>query len=114
MFCIAVLVAAAVAISAINEVEDHYNDHGSTAYEHADSYRTAAIWLLLVSVMGIIFHSLMILLRYLYLNSCVKSLFSTYAYLVSSRYLSTQRWGSYFLKVTRYLLLLPTAKNISL
>ena len=49
MFCIAVLVAAAVAISAINEVEDHYNDHGSTAYEHADSYRRAAIWLLLVS-----------------------------------------------------------------
>ena len=42
MFCIAVLVAAAVAISAINEVKDHYNDHGSTAYEHADSYRRAA------------------------------------------------------------------------
>ena len=85
MFCIAVLVAAAVAISAINEVEDHYNDHGSTAYEHADSYRRAAIWLLLVSVMGIIFHSLMILLCYLYINSCVKFLFSTYAYLVSGR-----------------------------
>ena len=85
MFCIAVLVAAAVAISAINEVEDHYNDHGNTAYEHADSYRRAAIWLLLVSVIGIIFHSLMILLHYLYLNSCVKSLFSTYAYLVSGR-----------------------------
>ena len=83
MFCIAVLVAAAVASSAINEVEDHYDDHGSTVYEHADSYRRAARWLLLVSVMGIIFHSLMILLRYLYLNSCVKSLFSAYAYLVS-------------------------------
>ena len=25
-----------------------------------------------------------------------------------------QSWGSYFLKVTRYLLLLPTTKNISL
>ena len=87
MFCIAVLVAAAVAISAINEVEDHYNDHGSTAYEHADSYRRAARWLLLVSIIEIIFHSLMILLRYLYLNSCIKSLFSTYAYLVSGRYL---------------------------
>ena len=72
-----------MAISAINEVEDHYNDHGSTAYEHADSYRRAARWLLLVSVMGIIFHSLMILLHCLYLNSCVKSLFSAYAYLVS-------------------------------
>ena len=88
MFCIAVLVAAAVAISAINEVEDHYNDHGSTAYEHADSYSRAARWLLLVSIIGIIFHSLMILLRYLYLNSCIKSLFSAYAYLVSGRYLS--------------------------
>ena len=57
MFCIAVLVAAAVAMSAINEVEDHYNDHGSTAYEHADSYRRAARWFLLVSIIGIIFHS---------------------------------------------------------
>ena len=27
---------------------------------------------------------------------------------------SINRWGSYFLKVTRYLLLLRTAKNISL
>ena len=85
MFCIAVLVPAVVAISAINEVEDHYNDHGSTAYEHADSYRRAAIWLLLVSVMGIIFHFLMILLRCLYLSSCMKSLFSAYVYLVSNR-----------------------------
>ena len=89
MFCIAVLVPAVVAISAINEVEDHYNDHGSTAYEHADSYRSAAIWLLLVSVMGIIFHFLMILLRCLYFSSCIKSLFSTYAYLVSDRYVSS-------------------------
>ena len=90
MFCIAVLVAATVAISAINEVEDHYNDHGSTAYEHADSYRRAARWLLLVSVVGIIFHSLIInMLCYLYLNSCVKSLFSTYAYLMGGRYLSS-------------------------
>ena len=77
-----------MAISAINEMEDHYNDHGSTVYEHADSYRRAAIWLLLLSVMGIIFHSLMILLCCLYVNSCVKSLFSTYAYLVSGRYVS--------------------------
>ena len=27
---------------------------------------------------------------------------------------NNQTWGSYFLKVTRYLLLLPTTKNISL
>ena len=89
MFCIAVLVAAAVAISAINEVEDHYNDHGSTAYEHVDSYKRAARYLLLVSVMGIIFHSLMILLRCLYLNPCMKSLFSAYTYLVSGVYMSS-------------------------
>ena len=89
MFCIAVLVAAAVAISAINEMEDHYNDHSSTAYEHADSYKRAAVWFLLFSVMGIIFHSLMILLRCLYLNSCMKSLFSAYVYLVSDVYMSS-------------------------
>ena len=32
----------------------------------------------------------------------------------SHTYIHVQRWVSYFLKVTHYLLLLPAAKNISL
>ena len=82
MLCIAVLVAAAVALSAISEVEEHFSDNNSE-YEHADDYRKAARWSLLVAIMAMVFHSLMIFMRYLYLNSFVKLLFSTYAYLVS-------------------------------
>ena len=82
MFCVAVLIASAVALSAIDEVEDYLKDHDSK-YENADNYRRAAKWLLLVAVMGCIFHSVMIFTRYLYLKSCVKSIFSIYAYLVS-------------------------------
>ena len=82
VFCIAILVAAAVASSAIDEVEDYFNDYNSE-YEHADSYRKAARWLLLVAIMGIIFNPLMIFSRYLYLKSYVKSSFSAYAYLVN-------------------------------
>ena len=67
---------------AINEVEDYLSDNG-TEYSHADSYRKATRWLVLVSALGIIYHFLMILIRYLYLTSCVKTLFSLYAYFVS-------------------------------
>ena len=83
MFCVAVLIASAVTLSAIDEVEDYYNDHGSE-YERADSHRRAAKWLLFVAVMGIIIHSMMVFIRCLYLKSCIKSIFSTYAYLVSN------------------------------
>ena len=76
------LVAGAVAMSAINEVEDFFNDH-SREYEHADSYRRAARWLIFVAVMGNFYHFLMIFIRYLYINSCWTSLFNVYAYLVS-------------------------------
>ena len=73
-------------ILAINEVEDNFSDNG-IEYKHADSYRKAARWLIFVAVMGIFFHSLMIFIRYLYVTSCVKYLFSIYAYLVSDYYI---------------------------
>ena len=82
MLCIAVLVAAVVALTAINEAEGYFSEADSE-YEHADGYRKAARWLLLVANMGIVFHSLMIFTRFLYLKSYVKSIFTTYAYLVS-------------------------------
>ena len=85
MFSVAVLVASAVTLSAIDEVEDYYN----TEYGHTADHRRAAKWSLFVAVMGIIFHSVMGLIRYLYLKSCVKSIFSTYVYLVSNHLIVT-------------------------
>ena len=88
MFSVAVLVASAVTLSAIDEVEDYFNDY-NTEYGHVADHRRAAKWSLFVAVMGIIFHSVMGLIRCLYLKSCVKSIFSTYAYLVSNHLIVT-------------------------
>ena len=85
VFSIAVLVTGIVATLAINKVEDYFNDNGSD-YKHADSYRKAARWLIFVAAMGVLFHFLMIFIRYLYMVSCVQSFFSIYAYLVSDYY----------------------------
>ena len=72
-----------ISYTAIDEVEDYFNDY-NTEYGHAADHRRAAKWSLFVAVMGIIFQSVMGLIQYLYLKSCVKSIFSTYAYLVSN------------------------------
>ena len=69
-------------MSAITEAEDYFSDYGSE-YEHADSYRKAARWLVFVAVLGSFFHFLMIFFRYLYINSSLKLLFNLYSYLVS-------------------------------
>ena len=71
-------------MTAITEVEDYFNDCGRD-YEHADSYSRAAKWMVIVAVLGSIYHFLMVFLRYLYINSRLKSLFHFYAYLVSSQ-----------------------------
>ena len=81
-FCIAVLIAAVVAMTAITEVEDYFRDYGQE-YEHANSYSRAAKWMVIVAVLGSIYHFLMVFLHYLYINSRLKSLFDFYAYLVS-------------------------------
>ena len=80
--CVATVIASAVTLSTLDELEEYFNDHGSE-YNHANGYRRAAKWSLLVAVMGIIFHSLMIFIRCLYLKSYLESIFSTYAHLVS-------------------------------
>ena len=61
-FCIATLVAAVVAITAITEVEDYFNDYGRE-YEYADSYSRATKWMIIVVVLGSIYHFLMVFLR---------------------------------------------------
>lgn len=91
VFCIAALVAAVVTVSAITEVEDYFNDYGRE-YEHADSYSRGAKWMIIVAILGSIYHFLMVFLRYLYINSRLKSLFHFYAYLVSSQ-LTTLIWN---------------------
>ena len=59
------MIAASIAVTAINEVEEIYNENGAE-YENADSYRAAARWLISVASSAIIFHAtaVIILVRY--------------------------------------------------
>ena len=104
MFCIAVLVAAALVLSSIDEVDDYvdnvntydsyythrpyYHNYGSyrrsnLEYEHANSYRGAAEWMVCIASLGILFHPVMLFVRYLCCQAYVRSLFAVYSYVVS-------------------------------
>ena len=80
-FSLGVLIAASVAISAINEVEDFLGDY----YDYdADSYRGAAGWLIFVACAAIIYHIATIIVRILYMASVIEKYHQTYALIVSN------------------------------
>ena len=81
-FCIGILIPAAVAIPAINEVEDSLEQRGSE-YEGVDGYRGVAIYLVCLSFLAMVFHIFMITVRILYLTSVVKK-FDKYVLLLVS------------------------------
>ena len=84
VFCIGVLIPAAVAISAVNSVEDSFEQLGNgSEYENASSYRSAAIYLVWISSLAMVFHILMIIVRILYMTSVMKKLFRIHVLLVS-------------------------------
>ncbi|XP_065914386.1 uncharacterized protein [Dysidea avara] len=58
------MICAAVTLSAIEDVEDQ----ASVRYQDTDKYESAAGWLVFVSVMGMIYEPLVILLRFLNLE----------------------------------------------
>ena len=77
-----VLIAAAIAVSAINEVDDLANERGGE-YENAGSYRGAAGWLVFVGCAAITFHVVMINIQILYFKCTVKEHFTQFAITVS-------------------------------
>ena len=62
------LIAAAVAISAIDDLDDFAHQYDSE-FRHADSYRGAAGWLLFVGIAAVIYHGIMIIIRILYFTA---------------------------------------------
>ena len=82
MFCTGVLIAAAIAVSAINEVDDIANERGGE-YEGADRYRGAAGWLVFVGCAAIVFHVVMINIQILYFKCTVKKCLTQYSIIVS-------------------------------
>ena len=83
-FSLGVLIAASVAISAINEVEDSLGFLGDYYDYDADSYRGAAGWLIFVACAAIIYHIATIIVRILYMTSVIEKHHQTYALIVSN------------------------------
>jgi len=81
-FCLGVLIAAAVALLAINETEEIANRLGGD-YEDASNYRAAARASITTSSIAIAFHVLMIILRCIYLFPSEEK-FRSYAIIVSN------------------------------
>ena len=65
------MIAASVAVTAINEVEEFYNENGAE-YENVGSYRAAAGWLIFVASAAIIFHVIAVYILVLYMSSIME------------------------------------------
>ena len=79
---VALLIAASITLFAVNNLEDDADERGQE-YEDARSNRGAAGWLVFLAVTAIVFHSLMIFIRILYLFLTIENYFSGYAFIVS-------------------------------
>ena len=83
IICLGMLIAAAVAISAIDDLDDFAHQYDSE-FKHADSYRGAAGWLLFVGIVAVIYHGIMIFIRALYFSSHISNSFAGYSFTVSA------------------------------
>jgi len=83
VFCLGVLIASVVALSAINEVEESANQRGGE-YEDASDYKAAATASIATSSIAIAFHVSMIILHCIYLFSTRQKFSSFYACTVSN------------------------------
>ena len=76
------MIAASFAVTAINEVEEFYNENGAE-YENAGSYRAAAGWLIFVASSAIIYHVIAIIILVLYMSLSVKKHIKLFTAVVS-------------------------------
>ena len=76
------MIAASIAVAAINEVAEFYNENGAE-YENAGSYRAAAGWLIFVASAAIIFHVIAVIIFVLYMYAIVKKHIKLFTAVVS-------------------------------
>ena len=76
------MIAASIAIAAINEVAEFYNENGAE-YENVESYRAASGWLIFVASSAMIFHVIAIIILVLYMSSTVKKHIKLFTAIVS-------------------------------
>ena len=82
VLCLGVLIAAAVAISAINELDDLAMEQ-DLIFENASSSRGAAGWLVFACCVALIFHAVMITIQIFYFKCGFKKVFRQYVFIVS-------------------------------
>ena len=82
LFNLGTLIAASIAVTAINEVAELYNENGAE-YENAGSYRAVAGWLIFVASAAIIFHVIALIILVFYMSSTVKKHIKLFAAVVS-------------------------------
>ena len=89
-----VIISAAVAIPAINQVKEN-TIYG---YEDADSYRRAAGWLILLASVTVLYHIVVIIVRVLYMASVLKRHLRIYGAIVSTHdYINNRYIYSYII-----------------
>ena len=71
LFNIGALIAASIAVTAINEVAEFLNENGAE-YENVESYRAAAGWLIFVASSVLIFHVIAVIILIYYMSAIVK------------------------------------------
>ena len=76
------MIPASIAVEAINEVAEFYNENGAE-YENAGSYRAAAGWLIFVASSAIICHIIAIIILVLYMYAIVEKHFKLFTAVVS-------------------------------
>ena len=77
------LVAAALAVTAINDIDDIASQSGEIFVE-AEKYRGAAIWLLFVGIAAVVYHGTVIFIRGLYFNPNIRNYFVGFSFTVSN------------------------------
>ena len=76
------MIAASIAIAAINEVAEFLNENG-VEYEDAGTYRAVLGCLIFVASAAIIFHVIAVIILVLYVSSNVKKHFKLFMTVVS-------------------------------
>ena len=76
------MIAASIAVTAINDLAEFYNENGAE-YENAGSYRAAAGWLIFVASAAIIFHVIAVIILVLYMSATVKKNIKLFTAVVS-------------------------------
>ena len=83
MICLGILITSGVALIAIDDIYPDELPEGSQFKDDKETYEGVVRWLLFAGIGGIIFQSIMAIIRGLYFAEIIKSNFHVFTVLVS-------------------------------